>query len=181
MPELTPVEQAEVDKYVNTHGREAILFFLATASENTDESLALKYIKYFVSQGANVNAKGNNVHRRSSWSRGVGDENITPFDIAMKRGESEVVKYLLSKGAKGAVYNIDDPRILFDAVDVGSLELFKIFVAKMSNGDDIIRDFLVANDMTLLGYAEDRGRTEIAEYLISKGAPRDKPVFGPPR
>jgi hypothetical protein len=49
---LTPVEQAEVEQYVTKHGKGAIVHYL---DEVRDADL--KYVKYFVSQGADVNAK----------------------------------------------------------------------------------------------------------------------------
>ena len=58
-PTLSPVEQAEVDKIIAEHGRAAIVRYLEAVQEdkNRDEKLILKYIQYFASQGADVNAK----------------------------------------------------------------------------------------------------------------------------
>jgi len=54
---FTPAEQAEVDKYIREQGRDALLRYLFDErKKNTDEKLVRKYVKYFVSQGANVNA-----------------------------------------------------------------------------------------------------------------------------
>ena len=84
---LTPAEQAEVDKYVKDHGRNSLVSYLSNC-QNEDEKLVLKYVKYFVSQGADVNAK--------DWRR-----NSTPLHHAvMYDGDGiEVVKFLVSKGA----------------------------------------------------------------------------------
>jgi len=92
VPKLTPAEQAEVDRYIREHGRDAIVYYLARLdTTNTDEALVLKYVKYFVSQGANVNAKMNR-----SWR---GEHGIGPLDIATRYGFTTVVDFLVSQGA----------------------------------------------------------------------------------
>ena len=53
-PKLTPAEQAEVDKYIQWHGRDAIAAYLSDVKYGADEKLVLKYVKFFVSQGASV-------------------------------------------------------------------------------------------------------------------------------
>ena len=80
---FTPAEQAEVDKYVKERGREALIYYLGREKGDADEQLVLKYVKYLVSQGADVNAS-------------LGP--TTPLDCA--RRYPEVTQYLKSKGAK---------------------------------------------------------------------------------
>ena len=93
LPKLTTAEQAEVDTYIKSYGRHAIAFYLANVGHhapNTDEEFVLKYVKWFVSQGADVNAKA--IYYRYSGQ--------TPLDIATSCGHATVVRYLKSVGAK---------------------------------------------------------------------------------
>jgi len=86
---LTPVEKAEVDKYIQERGRKALVYYLYDEdikqmhnTERMDEQRVLKYVKYLVSQGADVNAKGYS--------------DLTPLDYA---NGAELIKFLKSKGA----------------------------------------------------------------------------------
>jgi ankyrin repeat protein len=83
-PSLTPAEQADVDRYIKEDGRNAILQYLMYRRANDTDEIALKYVKYFVSQGADVNAKD--------------DMGRTPLGLA--RGRTDIIKYLASVGAK---------------------------------------------------------------------------------
>jgi general secretion pathway protein G len=84
---LTPAEQAEVDKYIKAHGRDALARYLYDIrGHNNDEKIVLKYCKYFVSQGADVNAKFYNGN--------------TALDIAKGKGHTDLVKYLSDMPAK---------------------------------------------------------------------------------
>ena len=58
VPKLTSAEQAEVDKIIATHGRNALDHYMGRVSSNEDENLVLKYVKFFISEGADVNAGG---------------------------------------------------------------------------------------------------------------------------
>ena len=84
-PKLTSAEQVEVDKYVQEHGRRALAEYLKDVDSNTDEELALKYAKYFVSQGADVNAK-------TAYGGSL-------LGVEAERGNLNIVKFLVSKGA----------------------------------------------------------------------------------
>ena len=86
-PTLTPAEQSEVDGIIKWHGRNAIVYYLEAAQKdrNADETLALKYLQHFVSQGANVNAKGR--------------DNATPLHLAAESGSVKIIEFLVSKGA----------------------------------------------------------------------------------
>jgi ankyrin repeat protein len=84
VPELNPAEQEEADKIIVEHGRHAIVIYLQNwGSKNMDENLAIKYIKYFLLHGADVNEKD-----ESGW---------TPIHYASDN--LEVVVFLVSKGA----------------------------------------------------------------------------------
>jgi len=93
-PALSPAEQAEVDKYIAEHGRDAIIHYLATVKKESDEKLVLKYVKNLVSKGADVNAK-------VDISTIIGSRRVeyTPLCFAAANGNVEVVKFLVSKGA----------------------------------------------------------------------------------
>jgi len=83
---LTPAEQAEVDKLIAGHGRNALWVYLANVYQDDgdpDEKRILKYCKYLVSQGADVNA----THKGYSV-------NYTPLDMAKSHHRTEVVEYL---------------------------------------------------------------------------------------
>jgi hypothetical protein len=93
VPTLTPAEQAEVDEYVKEGGRDAIADYLYYSDwQNDDEERVLKYVKYFVSQGANVNAVG-------CCSFNLGRFG-TPLDAAKLFEKSALAKYLESVGGK---------------------------------------------------------------------------------
>ena len=89
-PKLTPAEQADVDRIIAEHGRDALLFYLQDlymqSRNNSDEDIILKYLKHFVSKGANVNAKG--------------IDNITSLHFAAGFANVEVVKFLVASGAE---------------------------------------------------------------------------------
>jgi len=127
-PTLTPAEQAEVDKYINAHGRDAIVRYLEVAvkDKNTDENLILKYLKYLVSQGANVNAKDK--------------IDFTPLHRAAMLKNVEIAKFLVSKGAdvhaKGNRSGNSDSFLcegitpLYIAAANENVEVFKFLVAQ---------------------------------------------------
>jgi len=190
---LTPAEQAEVDRYIKEYGRDSMLHYFRDTNEPT-----LKYVKYLVSQGANVNAtderndtllqmaikcenpeivrflvsKGANVNPNISQS---------PLNLATRLGNVEIVKFLVSKGADVNAYGT-----LSAAVDSQNIELVKFLASKgadVNNGAlsnavrwkniEIVK-FLVSkgadvNDGALSQAAENQD-TEIADFLISKGA-----------
>ena len=100
VPVLTPAEQTEVDKILATHGREAILYYLKEVHYDLDEELVLKYVKWFVSQGADINAKMDYMY--GPYIRSSNIAKATPLDIAKDRERMAVVEYLVSVGAKSA-------------------------------------------------------------------------------
>jgi ankyrin repeat protein len=115
-------------------------------------------VKYLVSKGANVNA------------RGVLGE--TPLLAAVSAVVSraseehlivEIVKYLISKGANPKVRDEEGKTILHRAAEEGNLELVKYLVSK---GFDVsARD---KNGYTPLFSAAERS-LKVLKYLVSKG------------
>jgi len=87
VPKLSPAEQAEVDKILTAHGRSSLVHYIETLprQRNTDTQRALKYIKYFISKGADVNARD--------------DADNTPLHAAVEIGNVEIAMYLVSRGA----------------------------------------------------------------------------------
>jgi len=142
VPTLTPAEQAEVDKYIANSGRDSLIRYLSDESrKDTDEKLVLKYVKYFVAQGADVNAKDSD-----HWNN-----DMTPLEFAVRRGDVEMVKFLVSKGA-----DIDDS--LRSAASAGHLEVVKFLVSTGANVDD----------PKPLNSAASAGHLEVVKYLVSK-------------
>ena len=93
---LTPAEQAEVDKYLKEHGRNAIAHYVGDLHIQTrhhlgsdltiNEKSTIKVIKSLISKGADVNA--------ATYS------NVPALYLAEDLGLEEVAKYLESRGAK---------------------------------------------------------------------------------
>jgi len=83
---LTGKSKIEADKCIVEHGKDAIVHYLKAAMERDDEeSLSLKYVEYFVSQGADVNAKD--------------AKNWTPLLVVAASGNIDVVEFLVFQGA----------------------------------------------------------------------------------
>jgi len=121
VPTLTPAEQAEVDKLLAEEGTNAILVYIMSTEHRDKTGAKLKYLQWFVSQGADVNAKGDGGETPLHWVANVeiakflvskgADVNAkderggTPLDRTNSWGrnaekKTEVVEYLKSVGAK---------------------------------------------------------------------------------
>ena len=137
-PKLTAAELAETNDFITKHGRDAILRYLMESGQNfknTDSPLILKYIEYFVSQGANVDAKDIKT-------------GLTPLHMVVMFKDGKVAKFLVSKGAD--VNAKDKLRMtpLHSASMVRHLETVKLLVSK---GADVNTKAL--NDYTPLHMA----------------------------
>jgi len=90
---LPPAEQTEADKLIAEHGRDVILYYFRDyffrrnemIIEDADEERFLTYLSYFVSHGADVNAKLPNGR--------------SPLHLAALGGNVEVAKFLVANGA----------------------------------------------------------------------------------
>jgi len=143
---LTPAEKAEVDPYITKHGKDALVHYLRDVRKDTDEKLVLKYCKYLVSQGADVNAG-----------------NDDPLDSAARQGNIEVVKFLVSKGADMKARNGLNG-LLVHATYSGNIELVKFFISK---GADVNTKY---QGTTPLEAAIRSRNIEAVKFLVSKGA-----------
>ena len=91
---LTPEEKKGVDLLIKGVGKETVIanymFQVAENPEKYEKSDVLRYLEYFVSKGANVNAKFD----VQTYNKGA-----TPLHFAARYGDFEIVKFLVSKGA----------------------------------------------------------------------------------
>ena len=98
VPMLTPAERADVDKYITKHGTESLLYYMRDVRDqyrfglvsSADAERVLRYVKYFVSQGADVNAGLRNLG---------GEIVVTPLQVAVTFENFAIADFLVSKGA----------------------------------------------------------------------------------
>ena len=93
--------------------------------------------------------------------------NRTALHLAAQRGQTEVVRLLLDRGADISARENDNETPLYYATGGGSLETVKLLVErglKVEDGQSKVED------ATPLLYAVQRGHAEVARYLIEKGA-----------
>jgi len=179
IPTLNSAERAEVDPFITEHGRGAIVHYIATVKEITEEELVLKYLKYLVSQGADVNAKKDkhDVILPGENRSGVMHD-VTPLHLAILMNNTEIVKLLVTKeadvNAKAIVPPMSYPTSvtpLHIAAQIGNLEVVKLLVAK---GADVNAE--ARQDITPLFLAVSHGGPAVAEYLYSMGARMEESV-----
>ena len=98
-PTLSPAEQAEVDKYITNYGTRSLAEYMEDVSMRTenDEERVLKYAKYFVSKGADVNAR-------------YGDSGYTPLGNA-KYANNQKGLQRLSNISKALAANNQEPQV----------------------------------------------------------------------
>ena len=148
---LTAEQRAEADRIIEDRGVDRALHMHLGGRrliENDEKRLAM--VKYFVSKGANVNAKG--VSGRSA------------LHVEVSGGNLEIVKFLLSKGAD--VHAIDN--VGFTPLHVALIPPntdIDIVKALVSNGANIrVRARTVAGT-TPLEMAEGYNHKEIIEFF----------------
>ena len=130
VPKLSPEEQAEADNYLKQHGRHVIKHFLKDNLENPNKDFILKSAKYFVSQGANVNAKDKAyVEEVEQEKDNVGPD--PPVFYATMMGNIELLHLFVSKGADMNVKNNEGQTLLE--------------VAKKNNQSEIVEYLAVWN------------------------------------
>jgi len=156
---LTPDEIREADRFIAQFGNNAIVCYLDSGAMSpyvdannkiTDATSILKHLRYFVSRGADVNAKDNN-------------NGFTPLHIAAALGCVEMVKFFVSSGADvNAKDNNFSVTPLHMVARDGSIEVAQFLV---SQGADVTAKN-VGNE-TPLDAAVRMGSREMVEYLIT--------------
>jgi ankyrin repeat protein len=151
---LTAKEQAEADKYIAEHGKDAIRFYVDAAFyESTANETQLKYLEYLVSKGADIDAKT--------------EKGTTP--LHQKNNVIEFVKFFASHGANVNTKNNDGDTPLHTSID---LEVIKFLVSKgadvnaKNNAGETPLD--KAKKTSPMGFRHKD--IEIEEYLKSVGA-----------
>ena len=153
--------------------------------QNEDERTVLKYVRYLVSQGANVNAGHNTpaplrdavvagyfevvrflIAKGADVNVGGG---VSPLRVAVDNNNIEMVRFLTDHGA-----DVNRHLPLFDAVQNGNLEMVKLLV---SRGADVNVEY---RNSTLIfeprGEGMDAGpdvrnpNPAIVDFLVSQGA-----------
>ena len=151
---LTPEEQAEADRNISDNGNTALLRFLLDekdAKERKDPKLVLSYVKYFVAQGSDVNAKTLN--------------NSTPLFRAIEVNNVDVVKFLVSKGANAVAKDTDGHTPFHVAAIMGNVPIGEFLLTK---GADVNAPLKWGD--TPLHLAARAAHLEFAKFLVSKGA-----------
>ena len=176
VPVLTEEEQAEADFYTKEYsgrgyaedGKDVLLFYLIRVDRRTPEKTVLKLAKYFVSQGADVNAKQEaenspDVHHRTPLHLAAGSNP----DYSSKKNSINVdlVKYLVSQGADvNAKSGRGTP--LHEAVRYSNVDVVKYLVSKKSDVNAKNED----GETPLHLAAKFNFESKIAQFLVSKKA-----------
>ena len=140
---LTSAERTKANKILADEGKNAISHYVGFES-GADADLDVKYLKYFVSKKADVNANAGSSLR----------------DMA-GQGNLEAVKFLVSKGADvNARRSTDGFTPLHDAARSGNVEIVKFLVSKGA-------DVNVKNNAgkTPLDWAEQSENSALIELL----------------
>ena len=155
---LTSAERTKANKILADNGKNAIQHYVDFEGSN-DGDLDFKYIKYFVSKGADVNAGGGSPLRRMA-----------------SLGNLKAVRFLVSKGAHVNEERYDGKTLLHDAVRSGNIEIVKFLVSKGADvnaktekrlnhpGGETPLD-LAKQEGWLDDENTKKGKKEIAEYL----------------
>jgi ankyrin repeat protein len=98
----------------------------------------------------------------------VGISRIAPLLCAVCKGNVEMMKFLLEKGARVDYGGREGPTPLLYAVDRGNVEIVKFLLEKGA-------DIRIGNDAgnTPLRCAVDRGKMEIVKLLVDKAVEKD--------
>jgi len=175
---LTSTQQSELDKYIKQYKNDALVYYLYDVKKDKnppDRNLVFEYVKYFVSNRADVNGKD-----------GAGN---TPLHFAVDRKDVEFVQFLVSKGAKVNVKNKSNFTPLTVALASRPLrpfapnviEIVQLLVSEGADVNDYI-PYSIPCMMTggntyhellrpsLLHMAADGNDVDLAKLLVSHGA-----------
>ena len=163
-PALTPGEQEKADEFIERYGKSSVMAeFLKDyrneqkswwkTNKDIDKERVLEYLKYFVSQGADVNAKTH-------------EYNVTPLHWAVSIGDIEIVKFLVSKGADVHAKELTGSTPLFLAVpESGNVEIAQFLVSKGASVN--VKD---KEDVTPLHWAVGERNVNAVKFFVSQGA-----------
>jgi len=164
LPKLTPAEKMEVDKILADVGRNAIVYYLESQRDQRapDMNRILKYLKHFVSKGADVNAESRDGYKplRLLLSLHI-DENDTKN--AIKFGE--IIGFLLLHGADVNTTDGAGNTLLHLAARSGDVTMAKLLMAKGAN-----IDVKGSGGWTPLHHAVAERQVVMVKFLISQGA-----------
>ena len=151
---LTAEQRERADWYIEMYGNGAISSMITLGGE--DHELALKYVKYAVSKGADVNRAEESP---TSW---------TPLLTAVYDKNTKVVEFLVSQGANvnaaGSIAGL--PPLYYAAGKAGNAEIVKILISNGANVNVMCRN----GGATPLHEAASSGDIEIVKLLVSNGA-----------
>jgi len=202
-PKLTVIEQAEVDKILAEHGKGAIYHYLVEMVQskiergnfaggaeklfsNTEEETILKYLKYFVFAGADVNATAEGKEGIAGFTplhMATGCGICTPFALPASVN-IEIVKFLVSKGAnvnaKTQDREVKGVTPLHGAAVMGDIEIAKFLISKKAD----VNAKTGVSGATPLDSAKwivnsGIANTEMVKYLESVGGKSYKASDGP--
>ena len=166
VPSLTAVEQAEVDKIVTEHGTAAIVCYLEKLhdeSRNPDMDRVFKYLKHFVSKGADVNATNGRYGDNSL--RLLMTLNIDEKDEKNQEKLGLTLRFLLDKGADVNTDLGNGMTLLHIVTRDGGVEDVRFFISRGANVNA-----KEGGGWTPLHYAAYGGDVAVAKFLVSKKA-----------
>jgi ankyrin repeat protein len=159
----------------------------------------LEFIKYLVGKGANVNiricgaqstptaCKGDTTETRTNFTmQWLYEDGATPFIRAAQSGDTELMKYLLSKGADPKIISAHGDTALATAAGIGWVEgvTFEwsekqnVEAVKMCLDAGIDVNHADVEGRTALHGAAHKGRTEVIQMLVDHGANLEAHDFG---
>lgn len=151
----------------------------------------LDIAKYLIEKGADLNIPCNAGYLPLHWAASEGRldflkflidnnhyeidlknrRNATALRVACEKGRTEIVEYLLDKGANAWIAGIDNHIPMIMASYLGHLEIVKLFLDK--NPDCIDTKFF--KGITLLRAAAEGNKLDTLQYLLANGA---SPMIG---
>ena len=150
---LTAAEQTKADKILAEHGKNSLLHMTDMCEEEPDEESVRRYVKYFVSKGADVNVKNKNSNNETLLHHAAGMEDL------------EMVNLFISKGANVNARCDKGRAPIHLAAQNDNVEVMKLLVSKGAN-----IEAKEENGATPLHYAAINNCLEVAKFLVSKGA-----------
>ena len=148
--QFTDTERAELDQYIAEHGKSAMAAYMNGKGSRDTVETVLKYFKYFISKGADVNA---------------GD--FTPLHCTAGGNSVEIVKFLVSKGANVNAKGVSGATPLHVAAFMSEdVAIVKFLVSKGADVNAKDEDGLTPLDMARQR-SPSKGKAEIVRYLSS--------------